>query len=307
MKALFPVSLAALVLASPVARAQRFQQEAIVVYHEDKFERVWIADASKTQYLYYETEAGVDSKRQGISKPQAIWLMEPAAYTAAMEQFQGRHYEEALKGFQVVREEYQALIELPDNHSSLAAFYSMECLRKLGRYDELEKALADFQPDDRNSLTREFQQKQIELYAMWGAVQAKSWERVESLAKGHLENNKLPGYQRAQAGYCLGLALEALNRPLEALDGYNIAFTADAGASEVVAALAAENSMKLYLQDPEVIRAKKVFGTSDENPNSVGNARLREAAAVAKLYEAALGNGAKLSGELAELPKFAKE
>ncbi len=304
MKALFSLSLAALALSATVVHAQRFQQEAVLIYHQDKVERVWIGDANKAQILYYETEKGVDSKKLAISKPQSIWLMEPPAYTAALEDFQGRRYEQALEGFRAVREEYKNLIELPDNHSSLAAFYAMECLRKLERFDELAKAREEFQPDDRESLTRSYQQTQLELYPMWEALNAKSWDRLEGIARTHLDK-KLPGNQRAQVGYALGVALEGQKRPFEALDSYNLAITADAGGSEVVAANAAERAMRLYLEDENVKAAKRLHGTPEEAPGSTGAARLREAGALSKLYQATLGGGRTLPPELAELSKYA--
>ncbi|GAA5482145.1 hypothetical protein [Haloferula sargassicola] len=306
MKTFVPLSAALLVAASAARAQDRFQQEAIVVYHQDKFERVWIADANKTQILYFDTERGVDSKKLAISKPQSIWLMEPAAYTAAMEDYQGRRYEKALAGFQKVREDYKKLITLPDNHSSLSAFYAMECLRKLGRLDELAKAQEEFMPADRESITRPYHKRQIEYYAMWDAVRTKSWDRLQGIASARLAE-KPPGYQRAQAAYCLGLALENLQRPLEAIDAYNTAMTADSGGSEVVTAQAAEHAMKLYLADEDVKLAKRNFGTANADPDSRGMARLHEAAALAELYQMSLGNGKTLSGPLAELAKYAKK
>jgi len=297
-------SLILAALALPAIQAQeRFQQEAYIITGGGEAEQVWIADSNKIEFLYFETEQGVDPKKMRIAQPEAIWLIEPPAYTEAMELFQGRKYEEALKKFQEVRETYRKLLELPDNHSSLSAFYAMECLRHLGRLDDLAKAEESFLPDDRNSLTRPYHQSQLEFFTMWMAVRAKDWSRLEIIAREYLAKN-IPGYQRAQAGYCLGLALEGLKRPIEAINAYNIAMTADTGASEVITADAALNALRLYTEDKDVQLAIKFHGTPDEDPNFVGALRLKEAASLASLFELTLGGGKALPANFKDLLKY---
>ncbi|BCX47954.1 hypothetical protein HAHE_18620 [Haloferula helveola] len=303
MKSRFTPALAAILMALPAAHAQRFQQEAMLVFSDADYERVWIADANKASILYFETEQGVDSKKMSISEPQSIWLMEPPEYTEAMELYQGRKYEEAREKFATVREKYKKLITLPDNHSSLAAFYEMECLRKLGMLDELAEAEKTFLPDDRNSLTREHHLKQLDLYTMWEAVRVKEWPRLELMAKEWLEKN-IPGYQRAQVGYCLGLSLEGQKRPIEAINAYNIGMTADTGASERITSESALNALRLYQEDETVKLAVKLYGTPDEDPDSSGMLKLREAASLASLYELTLGGGQPLPASAKGLLKY---
>ena len=293
MKALvFPI-LAVLVLAAPSALAQRFQQEAIFIYDASRFEKVWVYDATKTQVRYYSTERAIDQQAISISKLQAIYLIEPPEYTEAMELYQGRKYAPAAEKFAQIREKYRSLEELPDNHSSLAAYFRMECLRKLGDLDGLKEAQSTFLPVDRESLTRKHHRDQIELYTLWEAVRVKEWSRLELLAKEWLEK-QVPGYQRAQVGYCLGLALEGLDRPIEAINAYNIGMTADTGASERITAESARNAMRLYMADEAVQLAIKLYGTPDEDPQSAGRLRLEEGASLAALYKLTLGGGAEL-------------
>lgn len=303
MKTLIPTTFAALVLSASSAVAQRFQQEALLIFDSNKFERVWIADASKSKFLYYSTVNGVDENTMLIVKPASIWLMEPEEYREALELFQARKYEEALAGFSEVRKKYIKLRTLPDNHSALAAIYEMECLRKLGRLDELAKAQELFVPDDRNSLTRDYQLSQLELYTLWDAVRTKDWERLELLSLEKLEA-RIPGGQRAQAGYCLGLALEGQKKPLAAINAYNIAMTADTGASEVITRKAAENALRLYSEDPLIEQAMRLWGTPEEDPNSAGALRLKEAAALASLFELTLGGGEELPKEGKDFLKY---
>ncbi|MGE9269185.1 MAG: hypothetical protein ACQKBU_00135, partial [Verrucomicrobiales bacterium] len=92
MKFIIVTALAAFSLVSITASAQqgRFQQEALLIHSPSEFEQVWITDANKTHFLYYETEQGVDRVKKIISAPASIWLMEPPQFTEAVELFQGR-------------------------------------------------------------------------------------------------------------------------------------------------------------------------------------------------------------------------
>lgn len=304
MKSIIAPVFAATLLAATSAQAQnRFQQEALIINSPSEFEQVWIADSNKTHFIYYATEQGVDTVKKLISAPASIWLMEPPEYTEAMELFQGRKYEEARTKFAAVRETYKRLQEIPNNHSSLAAFYEMECLRKLNKLDELKEIQDGFLPVDRESLTRPNQIQQMEIYTLWDAVRTKDWSRLELLCEEKLES-RMPGSQRAQVGYMLGLALEGQKKPIPAINAYNIGMTADTGASEIITRESALNALRLYTQDESVQLAIKLFGTPDEDPESAGALRLAEAASLVSLYQLTLGGGEPLPGEFKDLLKY---
>lgn len=302
-----PVFAAALVAGvSANAQEGRFQQEALLIQSPSEFRQVWIADANKTHFIYYDTQRGVDTVKKLISAAGSIWLMEPAEYTEAMELFQGQKYEEARTKFAEVREKYKKLQTLPNNHSSLSAYYELECLRKLQLLDELKEVQDKFLPVDRESLTRPHQLAQIELYTLWDAVRTKDWSRLEILAKEKLEE-KMTGSQRAQLGYMLGLALEGQDKGIPAINAYNIGMTSDTGASEVITAKSALNALRLYKADELVQQAIRLHGTPDEDDQSAGALRLEEAASLAALYELTLGGGEALPGEYKTLLQYLPE
>lgn len=180
----------------------------------------------------------------------------------------------------------------------LAAFYELECQRKLGDLDGLAKALLTFAKAPALGGHR---LRQLEIDALWDAVRTKSWDRLESLATQRL-HPRLPGDQRAQVAYCHGLAMENLGRPLEALAAYNIAMTADAGASEEVARPAALGVLRIHLADSEVRAA--LTGTPEAAREGPGVFQLKEAAAVAFLFELTLGAGTPLPEEFKVFLKF---
>jgi len=299
--------LAALALTPLAARAQdRFQQEAFLILSANEVYRIWIDDANDEVFRYYETERGVDSKQMSLERPQSIWLIEPPEFTAAFNLYQSRQYNEARKAFAEVREEYLKLREIPDNHSARAAFYEMECLRQLGRWDDLIEAEGKFTPDDRKSLTRDHEIKQLDHYVLYDALRKQQWSRLEGLAEDRLEQD-LPGYQLAQAAYALGLALEAQDRPLEALDPLNVAIVADSGRSEVIARNAALKSLRILAADEGVKQAIEEHGTDAEEPRSERARLLAEAGAMARLYQLTLGGGRELPIEVRDLLKYAPE
>lgn len=213
-------------------------------------------------------------------------------FSRAMNLYQGRKYQEAKAVF----------VEIKTHHKSpvLAAFYVMECLRKLGDLDGLAHALATFVKDPSLGGNR---LRQLEIDALWEQVRTKSWADLDHLA-GERVHELLPGDQRAQVAYCHGLALENLKRPIEALNLYNMAMTSDAGASEEITRQAALNVLRIHQADPEVQAAIDHWRTPAENRESPGFFRLKEAAAVAALFELTLGTGMPLPAEFKVFLKY---
>ncbi len=283
--------------------AQPFQIESLLIEKEGAFQKAWIVAATKTSIRYKEAEIAVGTRDARISDYGAIYLYEPKDYTAALDLYQARKYAEAKDAFAKVRDRCKSISALPDNPSTLAAFYEMECMRRLGDLDGLNAALGKFIKDP---LTRETNLRQLELYVIWDAVRTKSWDRVEILAKERAAT-KLPGDQRAQVAYCHGLALEGLERPEEALGAYAIAMTADAAATEELARESALRTLAIHKADPQVQQAIKVWKTKDENRNSRGYSHLTEAGALAALYELTLGAGKPLPDEFKSFLKHKPE
>jgi tetratricopeptide (TPR) repeat protein len=294
---------AALLLALPLgAVAQTPQQEpfqipGLLIRDGGGGQRAWIVAATKAAIRYRETPVAVETVDVKISDYKSIFLYEPREYAAAMDLYQARKYEEAKAKFIEVKERYKPVYPLENSPAALAAFHEMECLRKLGDLDGLAAALQKF---DKDPLTRESQLRQLELYVMWDAVRAKSWESLEKLARERAET-RLPSDQRAQVAYCHGLALEGLRKPDEALAAYQMAMVADAGTSEDIARAAALRVLAILTQDAEV---KKAIREWDAEKGGPGNAKLNQAVAVAGLYEMTLGVGSPLPAEYQELLKY---
>ena len=219
----------------------------------------------------------------------SVQVCEPPEFAEAMDLYQGRRYGEAMAKFIRIKNAHGPIELLDSSYSTPAAFYELECLRRTG---DLEGLAAALQKLPKGAITREHQQRQLELYILWDAVRSESWERLESLAleRYHV---RLPADQRAQVAYCHGRALEGLGRSDEALLPYNTAMTAGAGASEVIARQAALRILGIYLNDDDVKAALKAVN-SKSSDNSAARWKLAAAVSVTRLFEMLLGGGTPL-------------
>lgn len=284
------------------AFSQAFEAEAILSKPNDGGTfRAWILAATKTQIRYKTIKNSTDFVDARAADFATVFLVEPPDYSAAMDLYEGRKYKEAQEAFAAVKERCKPIAVMPDNFHTLAAFHEMECFRHLGDYEGLAAVLKTFL---KAPITRANQLRQLDLYIMWDAVHAAAWDRVLIIASER-DEEVLPGYQRAQVAYCKALALDNLGRGREAVIEYNVAMTADSGASEILTQQAGLKALGVYQKDPEVQVAIQNWGTKDENKNSNGYTRLIEAAALAVFYEKYLNLGKPLPAELKAFTKYA--
>lgn len=262
-----------------------------------------LGEFPKTTRLDEVRAAGIDLPEGGTTaqplkpvaaEPMGMPLPKTPEFSLAMDLYQGRKYQEAKAAFVAIRKVADHGVSL------LAKFYETECLRKQGDLEGLAKALPSV---DKKASLGACRLRQLEIDSLWEAVRAKSWEHVDQLAKEWNEG-KLPADQRAQVACCQGLALENLSRPLEALDAFNIAMTADGGISEDVTRDAALGALRILNADPEVREAAERWDAPDADRKSHEFARLKEAAAVAALFQLSLGAGIPLPAEFVKFLKF---
>lgn len=294
--ALLPICLHA----QAPAESQPFQTPVLLVKQDGSFQKVWAVAATKTAIRFRETEVSVDTVDARISDFASIYQYEPADFAAALDLYQSRQYAEAKEKFIAVKERFKPMSQMADNYSTLAGFYELECLRRLGNLEGLSTALQSFIKDP---ISQETRLCQLELYIIWDAVRTKSWDRVDAMCRERA-NSKLPGDQRSQVAYCHGLALEELGRSRDALIAYQTAMTADAGATEEIARQSSLRVLGILKNDVAVQTAMKLWETPDQNKNSKGYADLLEAAAVAKLFEMSLGAGQSLPADFKPFLKY---
>ena len=250
-----------------------------------------------------EDEAATPTLTPAAVTPVAKVFPRSPEFDAAIDLYEGRKYREALAAFTELQARHQASTPADADAAVLAGFYRLECLRKAGDLEGLAKAMKSVRKDPSLGARR---LGQLEINALWDAVRTRSWDRIEALAEP-LSRQFLPGDQRAQVAYCQGLAFENTGRRSEALQSYHHAMTADAGASEEITRDAALHVLGIHRADPEVQAALSASGTAGEDRNSAGFRSLKEAAAVARLFEMSLGAEAPLPAECKEFLRFAAD
>jgi tetratricopeptide (TPR) repeat protein len=273
MKRFLPILL--LPALSVSAFAQGYQAEAVISKPDGQNFRAWITAATKTEIRYKTTAVSTDFVDAKLLDFATVHLMEPPEFAAAVDLYEGRKYKEAQEKFAAIKAISKPLSALKDNYYTLSGFYELECMRRLGDYEGIQKALKDF---IKEPLTRDYQLRQLDLYVMCD--------------------------QRTQVAFCKGAALENLGRGAEALIEYGIVVTADSGASEEITEQAALNALGVYFKDEAVQTAIRNWGTEDENKNSPGYSRLLEAAGLADLYQKYLTIGKPLSADLKGFLKY---
>ena len=299
MKNLF-LSLLIPVLSAQAFSQNAFQAEVILAKENGENFQAWILAATASDIRYKTTAVSTDFQDAKLTAFSTIFLKEPPEFSEAMDLYEGRKYKEAQAKFAEVKDRFKPIAGLKDNHHTLAAFYEMESMRKQGDLEGLANALKSF---IKAPLSRDYHLRQLDLYVLWDAVRTESWERVLPIA-AERDEESLPGDQRAQVAYATGLALENLKRPAEALIAFNVAITADAGASEEIAQDAALAALRVYFADEEVQIAIGLWGTEDENKNAGGYTRLTEAAALAAFYDKFLKVGKPLPDNLKKFLEY---
>jgi len=294
----------ALVLATSLgsAFAQKEKEPRALMFKGNEAMRGWIVAANDKVVRYKEKENSTVYRDLRLSTVK-VYFYEPPEFTEAMELFKSRNYAEAKGKFETCAKLYKKVDEIKGNYSTLAVFYQMECLRKLEELAQLSPMIADL---DVELLGRAEHRTQVKIYSVfWEAVRTKSWSRLDAIASDpDWKNLKVSGGLRAQISYCHGLALEGIDKPIQALTAYNHAFVSDFAASEEITRKAALNCLRIIDNDDSVKLAKKLYNTEDHDPDSTGSFLIKEGIALIKLWDKTLGNGAPLPGNYKGLLKF---
>ena len=294
----------ALVLASSLgsAFAQNEKEPRALMFEGDDVLKGWIVAANDKVVRYKETENSTVYRDLRLSTAK-VYFLEPPEFTEAMELFKSRNYAEAKDKFEACAKIYKKVDEIKGNYSTLSSFFQMECLRKLEELAQLSPLIESLNFE---LLGRAEHHTQVKIYSVfWEAVRTKSWSRLDAIASDpEWRNLKVSGGLRAQMSYCHGLALEGIDKPIQALTAYNHAFVSDFAASEEITRKAALNCLRIIDNHDSVKLAKKLYNTEDHNPDSTGAFLIKEGIALIKLWDKTLGNGATLPANYKGLLRF---
>ena len=246
---------------------------------------VRLGEIREAEIDFPETASAALPLKREATLASSLPLPQTPEFAAAIDLYQGRYYREAALAFSKIQRGADEVA------ATFAEFYGTECLRKLGDLEGLAKAVESL---EKNPVLGAARLRQLKINTMWESVRTKNWSPLALQASDWLDH-EIPSDQRAQAALCHGLALENLGHPAGALDAYSMAMTADAGASEEIARQAALHALRLHHADPDVQAA--LAGGAAPKQDSLGFPRLKEAAALARLFESTLGAGTALPQE----------
>lgn len=272
--------------------------EAYLVSQEGGSLHVKLTGGDRTTLRYEEISTPGVMRELASAGLRSVALVDPPGFQEAMSLYGSRHYRAAREKFMVIQKAYQDFSFLMDSPSVMAGYQIMECLRQEGDLEGLAAAAGAF---DKSKLSREYQQRQFDLYAMWDDARNQNWDRLESVCRERLEE-RLPGDQRAQAAYGLGLALEAKGKTPEALASFHEAMAAAMGAPDATTRQAAIHAMRLYRKQPGVSAAIAQGALKSKEAGSTGSGpEMRELLALARAYATRFGAGESLPDDLKDL------
>lgn len=259
---------------------------ARLLYNDGTHEDVLVISYSASKATYKTSEKSLNFLQVSKPKLQSVYFYRPEIFSEAMGLYHARNYAEAKAKFAECETTFKKVDDLPDNYSSLAGFYKMECSRRMFDLAALGTELEKYR---RSGLVRENHLQQLEVYTFWEAVRLKDWERLDRLALSW-RDRKLPAGLRVQVEYCHGLALDHLaqqdpGRLIDALNAYSRTMCANAASPIEIVLEAANNALRLYANDSGVKLAIKNWKTEDEKINSPGYQRLIEANSLVKFYQ----------------------
>lgn len=277
--------------------------EAYMIQDDKTYATVFLESADEKSVAYRETRQSVDRKVVRRSSYESLYMFEPVEFREAMDSFRRFDYEKAIEGFKTVQKNYKNLRDLPNDFASRAEFYECECLRHMGKYEEMLKLKSTYRF---KGLEYANEKRQLDLYKFWDAYHNKSWNRLAKLGEEYI-SKEMPGYEMAQVAFCYGMALAELQQLDKALNALGMAVTADFNPHKETSRLAMERSLELLSEDPDFKREKAAWGTEDAIEGSIGQARVLEAARIVKYYNTVFVTGQKLPVEYIDLLKYLPE
>lgn len=312
MKSIISLAVGALVASSALAQ-EVVQIKATILKRTDKKpvteKPCYIEVAHDGRLFYRKTPNAVDITPMRINAAGAIFMVRPTEFIEAVELFENRKYELALKKFLEVKEKYKRITDIPGSFPAQAGLYELDCYRKLRQFSKLAEKEKVFAKG--KFLKKESQQQQLAIYKLWRSLNDKEYPLIIKQYEDNWRAKKLPNYLRAQLEYVYGKALEAQNRSGDALIAYAKAMNADFAASEAISISSLEASFQLIEKDKEAQTIRGFWDKNDKDnmKNKVNTApfrRLVEASALVKVHDKLGLSGFNEEGEMIKLnPKYA--
>lgn len=233
---------------------------------DGKRETGFIQDSNKSQILFAYTAQGKGAAVNRATVKTIFFQEESKLMGRGRQAFLQGAYEAAAKIFGKVATDYEGISALKGNFASEARFFQLECLRRLGKYEELG-ALLDSKSGKMIKGTQDkLLGEQVKLMKMWAAYSAGKWDVVKAGlrfyevpqvgdAKAFLPApvfKKMSKPLMIQMAFIRGKMYEQEKKPSLALDDYYRAFTITYGNEPALAKQAMLAALAIEAGDPKV-------------------------------------------------------
>lgn len=257
--------------------------------------RIVLLRASPQRLIYRLDQP--DAPESSLPLPAATHIepIAPPSLRAAISEMRAGRHLEARAMFEQLSSRHSALLDLPDNPSTLAQFYAMECSRRLADWSTLSRARAAFAD---SALQQPQLRLQFQLHALWLQLQEKKWPELLA-ASEQIPRSSMARELLAQWFFCRAQAQEQQRDPA-ALDSYRLALAADPISSQDIVALSATAIMRHHWSEDDVRHAANQL-QQQSLPLNKAPAALQEAVALAHWFSRADAANRPLPGDLQPL------
>lgn len=237
--------------------------------------------------VYFSGNAsGSNARPYARNAIERIVFDEPEEWSEAMEAWTSGEWAEAEVLFERVATNFRNLDTIEGNYGSLARMRQLECLRKLQKYDALEKTRLLLKKEGLDERYHSL----VDLYVGWGTLaridRPNEPQQLYKAMQAFLERPQVPARQVAQACYLRGVANDRLDNISAALSDYHRAMTLDFGADQALTKTSIESALAVYARDKSIAL----------DYVNLDRRRLQEAHGLGSLYQ-------KVYGTLPEIAK----
>ncbi|MCF6313331.1 MAG: hypothetical protein L3J39_12860 [Verrucomicrobiales bacterium] len=245
--------------------AQAVATKVTLLMTDGKQQNGFIQDSNAKQLLFAVNAQGKGDAINRTSVKSIRFREEAKLMARGRQAFRQSAYEAAAKIFGKVATDYAGIAALKDNFASEASFYQMECLRRLGKYEELAPILASKAGKTIASTQDKLFGEQLKLMKMWAAYSAGKWDMVKAGMKfyqvpqvGDAKMLPAPVFKKMakptmiQLSFLRGKMYEQEKKLGLALEDYYRAFTITYGNQPTLAKQAMLAALAIQAADPKL-------------------------------------------------------
>ncbi len=269
--------------------AQAAPAKAIILRDSGDRETGFIQNSNDRQILFSVSE-DTPGAAVNLSSIKGIAFLEKAEIMApARTAFERGQYEQAATLLGAVADEYGNLAFVPDNFASEARFLQMECLRRLGKYQEMAALFETPSGKTFNTTLPDLFKSQLALNRLWTLYGAGNWDELKQGLSGYETPQvgkakmlgapalrSMPGPEVVQVAFLRAKLYEREDKASLALDDYSRCLTLSYGNDHRLSGEALMSAMALMAKDPALADNK---------------AKMKELEGLSFLYKTAYGKG----------------